>query len=795
MEPCGHISPPVLPSNAPALSPPIYGGHSSRALQERSSNAQRDGYEQDLRKISDASSTENRYGKMSPSLASHEHPADQEKKKSDSPAEREFAALWRRLESSEAYKKYRARQPRDANEQDQKWPEHMEAAFFRALVKYEPMGRRKQTLNGTLRGRNELIADEILKLTKEKRNRKQVSSHLQVLKTLLKNDPMIMRYLSKEDFQDRKRRPSCAHLSRRRRRPHTAQAAAISNATYQALSLPWQTESLAETPCLASPDSPIPAPLWSGTLMPSHFDVYVRDSYMRAIHTHTSFSASPQGDDVRLESLPNLASAYPPLAELVSQTNLADEATSLPNVVLMHASFDIHTDPLPGNAEICIREEFDAQPGLGVFEHFECRTTFLLDGVETEKVSGEIKEHDIEAGRLSGTPFGSMFWAYRFTQLAKKLRDTGTGDGEGNRAEVAGILSRMSAVQEIFASGDKWQRSQRILLVAWRFSLAPLGLPGTSTWHRVRVPSADEVACLTASAADLEMLYAGQANLDRYAGHGHDDLYSATAAAAPPPTTTAGGECSNYAESFRSALTTPHTGTPVDERTYFDASTTAHEITTLSGAALADLSTTTATLAEMASCGGAQLEHTHVHPHNDDDDDTIQPGIEDSEPHTHTHPASLSTSTSAPSLSRSTSTDHLRASPDFPLQPSIQEFCIAPSAVYHAIQQHVSPSQLTHHDGDGCGMGTAGHGHGHGHGGDTHHAGAYHHHFHHHHAQRWAGIYDELLVGPDGVEVEGGEGGFEGFEGLCAGGGAVGGGVGSGNGNGNGKVEGWVGGF
>lgn len=50
-----------------------------------------------------------------------------------------------------------------------------------AMVHIPPMGRRKKTQQGRPRGRNELISEWIYQETGVKRNRKQVSSHIQVL--------------------------------------------------------------------------------------------------------------------------------------------------------------------------------------------------------------------------------------------------------------------------------------------------------------------------------------------------------------------------------------------------------------------------------------------------------------------------------------------------------------------------------------------------------------------------------------------------------------------------------------
>jgi transcriptional enhancer factor len=126
--------------------------------------------------------------------------------KSEAQIEYETKRLLNLLHRCEKYEKYRARQPQTAKDREQRWADHLEEAFFRGtiafhsmlihpklttqgLVRWPPMGRRKHMLDGQLRGRNELVADSIERDTGEPRTRKQVSSHIQVLKNMLKEQP------------------------------------------------------------------------------------------------------------------------------------------------------------------------------------------------------------------------------------------------------------------------------------------------------------------------------------------------------------------------------------------------------------------------------------------------------------------------------------------------------------------------------------------------------------------------------------------------------------------------------
>ncbi|GAA5833293.1 hypothetical protein JCM11251_005196 [Rhodosporidiobolus azoricus] len=72
------------------------------------------------------------------------------------------------------------------------WPKDVEDAFHTALRLLPRLGRKKLIINGKACGRNELIGDYILRITGKSRSRKQVSSHIQVLKNMRKDDKDFM---------------------------------------------------------------------------------------------------------------------------------------------------------------------------------------------------------------------------------------------------------------------------------------------------------------------------------------------------------------------------------------------------------------------------------------------------------------------------------------------------------------------------------------------------------------------------------------------------------------------------
>ena len=142
-----HPAARVLPSNAPPLRD---GSDASRVLQEHSGNRQHNdysvsnGYEQkyagsalaentyptqqqhgQLYNTQPQYRTPHRYGYASNRRPHHPH-------EDDAWVAQEAKKLYRRFFQSEQYTKYRTKQHKeDKGGQDQKWPDHLEEAFFR----------------------------------------------------------------------------------------------------------------------------------------------------------------------------------------------------------------------------------------------------------------------------------------------------------------------------------------------------------------------------------------------------------------------------------------------------------------------------------------------------------------------------------------------------------------------------------------------------------------------------------------------------------------------------------------
>ncbi|KAI6799819.1 hypothetical protein KC337_g16009 [Hortaea werneckii] len=490
------LKPAVLPSNAPPLEENgVY--QASRVLQEHSGNRQQSalvvhGSDQ---KASSTASIENSWSsqhvqQLGVATGNHYYHLPTSYRQSSLPygsaplhsryfihseeekITRQAKHLWQRFQASPAYKKYRGRQHKDdKGNTEQKWPDHLEEAFFRALVMYPPMGRRKKMHKQKQRGRNELIADHIEELTGEGRTRKQVSSHIQVLKPFVEHDPQIMLWLSKEDMG---LQPGGGrHFSGRHGSGYMSGRRA---STYHPVATGASRSSISSSQHPPIDLNAIRAHKHSlDIFQPTKFEIFVQRKYANGdeilderLHTYTQAVELPLAPDTHVPDWQTFEEQYPYLASMHRERKLDC------NILVAQASLGFPMEEFRHKAEmielgisyICSSDILN--PSTRV----RCRNSFWRDGQlvgehEKDGPSGvfDVPFQQDSANEASIAPlikFGSTFWAGALSTFGTKLKKAIEG-GRDVREEVKEII-------------------------LWRFRLSTT-TTGRASWSKLVLPS------------------------------------------------------------------------------------------------------------------------------------------------------------------------------------------------------------------------------------------------------------------------------------------------------------------
>lgn len=501
----------VLPSNASPLRDGIDNGHNaSRILQEQSVNRQANDFSATFAcepfKIGSQASIENGWSALQrPQLEAQQRAAYEpysygRRQVSSSVAdERKIdhlaQVLWKRFESSEPYKRYRSRQQKDEKAgQEQKWPDLLEQAFFRAMVKYPPMGRRKLLHKGKQRGRNELVADHIQERTGHERSRKQVSSHIQVLKPFVEHDPYIMKWLSapKETGDvplstcNSKRNDNSNYMNGRRLSMYTDVAPSSCTARIDAERYQLSLIEL-ETVKKLRHDLDF--------FRPETFSMFIQRKYLLPngyqqedrLHTYTQSIEHPRGADIQFQDWQMFEQDYPQLARMNTQQPLDC------NVIVADVSIAFPTDNFNDQNNVELGISFICSSKcMPSTAHIRCRNTFYKDGKLVVEHSGHYGQFDVQFqtaddgyGVTTSMRFGSSFWARTLAELASKRLKASSEDSEGLRDDVTNIIRTISVVVEVFFVSR--HGSDRILVMQWMFRESS-AMTGQASWSRIILP-------------------------------------------------------------------------------------------------------------------------------------------------------------------------------------------------------------------------------------------------------------------------------------------------------------------
>ncbi|CBX97559.1 hypothetical protein IAQ61_001227 [Plenodomus lingam] len=413
----------------------------------------------------------------------------------------ELERLYKMLRRSDKYQKYREKQPvltpaefiaREAAEAAEKkaaeqrgapkdekeksvWPEFLEHAFWRALVKWPPMGRKKYMLDSQLRGRNELIQYSIYRDTGIRRCRKQVSSHLQVLKQHLKDQPAVLVYMAlKEDDKKRHRVNDSSHAyhtAHLRGRHHPQRTASAAKYGYDTDS-PHTWPQFGALPSNLELGAGIGAKSSSSPYEVTDFTMLVEEDD-QPVHYFTSLQPNGRSRDLNVRDTVSWRSQYPEFDFLQSEVSHWSQTDR--KVLVCDASIKIMTEAIP-NANLSITFNLQSQVDLSMFEALECTTRFYDSGdiAPDPQFDGahahDLKEHRTpcdyapdphgSSGRLR-IAFGSRFWVNRMLKY-QSLRHK-------DENCVKRSLLRLTATQDVYGIERGTHKAQCVLTILWRF--------------------------------------------------------------------------------------------------------------------------------------------------------------------------------------------------------------------------------------------------------------------------------------------------------------------------------------
>ncbi|KAL9007029.1 MAG: hypothetical protein Q9188_000233 [Gyalolechia gomerana] len=410
-----------------------------------------------------------------------------------SPEESNFQGLKPAELESERYLRYRdnARQKaKDNNGQgDDVWPDELENAFQLALRVVPPMGRKKKKFEGKLCGRNELIAKKIMLWTGVNRDRKKVSSHIQVLKNYMIDNP-------------RYKKSTAAH-------PSTFPELDFDNMGEEEINS-FARSRFGNIGQAAYPDAvPLPPP---GGILGSNapdrgprlnrieFEMFVLSPTKEKVHNYTSNQSETAARSRGLEEIRNWHTSFPLLEKYY------DQGQPDTDIILIESTLDLLSEYPPKNSTLSIRFMVN-MTGVSGHEQWSTRADYYENNGQPVDMRRFYEMNNIPRASPLDTPnifrgsensdvkleipLQSAWWVQLFTKMAARKQEMkhdlylSKQEDEWSRR----YLQEMSVMQELWVNpGLDGASDSRVAIILWKFRQTRPDEAGTTTWRKLRPP-------------------------------------------------------------------------------------------------------------------------------------------------------------------------------------------------------------------------------------------------------------------------------------------------------------------
>ncbi|KAF4553497.1 TEA/ATTS domain-containing protein [Elsinoe fawcettii] len=394
--------------------------------------------------------------------------------------------LFREFLGCQGFHNYRTR--RKKSKTDSVWPDYLEFAFFNALVRYPPCGRQQfsdPSINGGKKmGRNELIGHYIKVATGIERGRKQVSSHLQVIRPYVVDKPTLLaslisqKELSKWNRSQRQKGKPTGVLSSQRISSYIEPVVgSLADFNTQMHGLSFEDNrshgfTLHEFEMSLCPHKNPTAPL----------------------HIYSCTRPDSRLPDVKID---NYRTAYELFPELFQNRFPRPVGSSM---LVVEASFSLpRLLKTSGRNELVIYLNLigPSLPGTPVVDTI---TTFFSgpNAKETQQhFSGRVTNSACPTGSLSyQIPFCSSYWASLLARLgishALIQNQTCSASEAGQiRTQIDTELRSLTALQQIAISSPLAPDVKHHITLRWQFRLSSnnaTGSAGNLSWRQVGIP-------------------------------------------------------------------------------------------------------------------------------------------------------------------------------------------------------------------------------------------------------------------------------------------------------------------